>query len=121
MVEEPVSIFGGTNESVWNAGDYSADWAEYRRIRLKFFLIWLGYVPGVAVIALTVQFLFHTFVPAFFAAFAWGIWFLMAAAEIAQFPGPRCGEPFAHMPGSWKPNLWIFAWKCQNCGLKKFT
>lgn len=101
--------------------DFTVDWEEYRRLRKKFFLIWLGYVPGVGLFASAVDFVFHTYVPAFIFAFAWMIWFLAAAYELAGFPCPRCGECFGSKPGFWHFHLGPLARKCQNCGLRKFA
>jgi hypothetical protein len=111
----------GTEGPVGIQRDYTEDWAEYRRLPRRFFYIWLGYVPAMFVVAEVVYFLFHTYVPAFVAAFAWMIWFFVAAAEVAQFSCPRCGECFCKGPGFWSINWWLLAQKCQNCGLKKFA
>jgi hypothetical protein len=120
-MEDSVQIFSGLPESARNATDYTADWVEYRRLVRRFFLIWLGYVPAVGGFALVINFLFHTFVPAFIFALAWAVWFWAAALEIGQFPCPRCSEYFASKPGLWHIKWWIFARKCQNCGLRKFA
>ena len=120
-METPAHIFSQASDYNRDSDDYAADWEEYRRLRRKFFLIWLGYVPAMAAVAAVVQVLFHTFVPAFIAAFGYMIWWVAAGIEFAQFPCPRCGETFARKPGSWRWNWAFLAWKCQNCGLKKFA
>jgi predicted RNA-binding Zn-ribbon protein involved in translation (DUF1610 family) len=121
-MDERYILEGGVPVSDLNpTSDYSANWNEYRQLQRRFFLIWLGYVPGVGAFAIIVNFLFHTFVPAFIFAVAWMLWFISAAAEWAQFPCPRCGKTFSHREGIFNPHWGPFAWKCMNCGLKKYA
>jgi hypothetical protein len=117
----PSHLFAESEVSTVGACDYAEDWKEYRRLRRKFSLVWLGYVPGVGLFAMVVDFLFHTYVPAFIFAFAWGIWFLAAASELAGFQCPRCGENFGSKRGFWHIRWGPLARKCQNCGLRKFA
>src|ERR1039458_9636493 len=118
-MEDSVQVFSGMPESVQSATDYTADWEEYRCLRRRFFLVWLGYVPATSSFAFLVNFLFHTFVPAFIFAFVWMIWFLAASIELAQFECPRCGNCFGSKPGIWHMHWGPLARRCQNCGLRK--
>ncbi len=120
-MNEITSLQLDPTEKITDARDYSADWEEYRRLVLKFFLIWLGYVPATGAFALVVDFMFHTFVPAFIFALAWVIWFLAAACEMCQFQCPRCGENFGSKPGIWHVHWGPLARRCQSCGLRKFA
>jgi hypothetical protein len=100
--------------------DYTEEWQEYRRLRRKMFVVWLSYVPAVGAIAVVSNALLHTSVPTTIAAFIWMIWFIMACSEFSGFSCPRCGAAFAG-EGMWHVKYWIFARKCQNCGLKKYS
>jgi hypothetical protein len=100
---------------------YAAHWAEYRRLRRDIFFVWIFYVPCVGLIAWLGDHFFHTFVPGFLSAGAWAIWFLITNGRFSQFSCPRCGDAFEGGPGPWRLRLWIFARKCQHCGLKKFA
>jgi hypothetical protein len=100
--------------------DYTDEWQEYRRLRLKMFLVWLSYVPAVGAIAAITYMLFHTYVPAMIAAVIWMIWFIMVCGEFSGFSCPRCGAAFAG-EGMWHVKYWIFSRKCQSCGLKKYS
>jgi hypothetical protein len=100
---------------------YADDWKEYRRVRKKFVLVWLGFVPAVGAFALTVNLLFHTFIPAFIFGVAWMIWFVAASVEFGQFACPSCGKIFCRKEGLFRLNWGLIARKCQNCGLRKFA
>jgi hypothetical protein len=96
--------------------EYSSDRKKFRQLRWKLFLVWVLFVPAVGTFAAITHGLFDTFVPAYFFAGAWIVWFAFAAAEINQFSCPRCGEQFARSSTGW-----IFSKRCQHCGLKKFA
>ena len=100
--------------------DYTEEWQEYRRLRRKMFLIWLSYVPAVGAIAAISFTLLHTYLPAMIAAPIYAIWFIMACVEFSGFSCPQCGAIFAGK-GKRQVNLWIFAWKCRSCGLRKYS
>ena len=102
-------------------GDYTTDWARYRRLRSKIFIVWLLFVPVVYAFAAITLFLFRTSTPALIFAAAWAIWFIAVNAEFVSLSCPRCGKTFAVSPGLWHFNWWIFARKCAHCGLAKYA
>lgn len=118
---ESAPIPGEDDLSDLGSEDYAADWDNYRRLRRKFYLIWIGFVPALTAFTLIVARLFHTLIPSLIGAFAWIFWFLATDVEVRQFPCPRCGQAFARKYRSGRPNLWLFARECQNCGLKKYA
>jgi hypothetical protein len=101
-------------------GDYTAAWQAYRRLRRKMFLVWLFFVPAVGAIATIGIALIDTFVPAMVIAVIWCFWLLLACGEFSAFSCPRCGAIFAG-EGMWHIKYWIFARKCVNCDLKKYS
>jgi hypothetical protein len=101
--------------------EYQADWQQYRRLRRKLLLVWLLYVPGVGLFASASDYLFHTLAPAFAVAMIWMIWFLFANGSFEQFSCPRCRNRFDKGDGAFAARMWLFARKCQHCGLKKFA
>src|ERR1700751_3969031 len=100
--------------------EYKAEWEEYRRLRRTLLFVWLLYVPCVGLFALVCNLLFHTFVPVAVFAILWTIWFAFSTVSLEQFSCPRCGNRFDKGPGFFAPRTWLFARKCQHCGLKKF-
>ena len=101
--------------------DYSEDWREFRRLRRNLSLVWAFYTPALVILALVSYRLFRSYIPAFVAAVGWMLWFAIANAKFAQFSCPRCGKYFAGGPGLWELKMWLFARKCQHCGLEKFA
>jgi predicted RNA-binding Zn-ribbon protein involved in translation (DUF1610 family) len=101
--------------------NYTDSWNEYKQLRRKFFLVWLGYTPACAIFASITNFLFHTFTVAFVFALAWMVWFLMAGMEIAQFSCPRCGEFYFRKNSRWSRTANMLRRRCGYCGLKKFA
>jgi predicted RNA-binding Zn-ribbon protein involved in translation (DUF1610 family) len=117
----PFHLIAESGISAVGPSDYAEDWKEYRRLRRKFLLIWLGFVPAVGTFAFTVNLLLRTFVPGFIFAVAWMIWFATASVEIGQFACPRCGKVFCRKERLLSVNWGLVARKCQNCGLRKFS
>jgi hypothetical protein len=98
-------------------GPYSAGWAEYRRRRKLYRLVWLTYIPGVLIIGLPLSWSFHSNA-AFFAVVAlWAVAFMAAANYLGFWKCPRCGKPFSR--GRWYYNP--FARECVHCGLPEWA
>jgi hypothetical protein len=96
---------------------YQNDWKDYRRIRNQWFLVFLGYVPVVGLVALVSFKLFNSFVPAFVMAILWTALFLISGIRVNAWHCPRCGETFS---GKWWYNKGLLAGRCVHCGLLKF-
>jgi hypothetical protein len=98
-------------------GPYSASWAEYRRRRNLYWLVWLTYIPGVLIIGLPLSWLFHSNGAAFAVAGLWMVAFVAAANYLGFWKCPRCRKPFSR--GRWYYNP--FARECVHCGLPKWA
>ena len=106
-------------------GPYTLAWRSYRRWSLAFWLAFLGFLPGVALVDhasrahggqgnLTMP-----------VAFAWMAVFAVAGYRKSNFACPRCGEMFFRRFDSrparrdWQHNP--FARRCMHCGLPKWA
>jgi len=80
--------------------DYAAAWRDFRRRRMIFWAVFLGYVPCVLalffVVGLPVASLTEVKSDYFFYAIAlcWMAAFLVTSIRAAHFPCPRCGKRF---------------------------
>src|SRR5579862_4664217 len=97
---------------------YQKAWQEYRRLRNRCFILFLGYVPVVFPTAVVFFKLFHTFVPGFLVAGGWMVWWLFECNRLTRWPCPRCGEWFA---AKWWYNKGFLARRCVHCGLPKYA
>ena len=94
----------------------SSVWAEYRRRNR---VAWLGLVvglPGVVVVAITLQLLVHIDSIVLFAglAVAWCAWWGWAAFRAVRCPCPRCGSAYLANQDPWQR-------KCGHCGLPLYA
>ncbi len=97
---------------------YEEDWKEYRRYRRDFWIVFVGYLPVMFVVATLSNWLFHSFTPAFVLAVGYMLLVIVAGIRVSGFYCPRCAKWFA---GTWWYNLGFLARKCQHCGLRKFS
>src|SRR5260221_5189707 len=103
--------------------DYSAAWRDYRRRRLIFWAVFLGYTPGGFVLffvgglpiaihtGISPDYLFYPI------AGSWMLAFLIASWLVGLFCCPRCRKWF--FATWWYRNP--FARKCVHCGLPKWA
>jgi Zn ribbon nucleic-acid-binding protein len=100
--------------------DYRQNWQRYRKLRLLFFLIWVGYIPVVYLFSLLVSNVLgvSSTVPIFVFAGLWMLLFAITGFRLSAWRCPRCGKWFA---ATWWYNKSLFARKCVHCGLPKFA
>jgi hypothetical protein len=102
--------------------EYTADWQEYRRRRRLFWILFLGFIPGVFILftfALGLLSLIDASNPAVSIFLIAGFWMLMliiASFQYFYFHCPRCHKPFFS-------KFWYrpFTKKCTHCGLPKWA
>ena len=58
-------------------------WQEYRKLRNRFFIIFLSFPPGAMFIAYVFSWAFHTLIPGLVAAFVWIAAFLVTGISPA--------------------------------------
>jgi len=90
-------------------------WREYRKRRNISLFALLAYVPFIAALAAVANRVFGTATPAFFAAFAWMIFALIAGNWFIRFKCPRCGLPFFADSKWWGYNTMVR--RCLHCKL----
>jgi hypothetical protein len=98
---------------------YEEDWAEYRRVRNRFWALWLLYVPVVAGLTWLSSLLLDSFLAfGMGLAICWMVVWVYYGFRLNGFRCPRCGEWFS---AKWWYNRSFFARSCVHCGLKKFS
>ena len=105
-------------------GPYAAAWARYRRASRAFWILFVLFLPALALVGRAVR----SSTPGgraviFGTAIAWMIAFTVAGYYTGNFSCPRCGQPFFRRfdDRPWRQS-WIrnpFARKCLHCGLPK--
>src|SRR5262245_16597600 len=103
--------------------DYTAGWHDYRKRRLVFWAVFLGYTPGVFVLCVGIglpiaaQLETQPDYLCYPIAGSWMLAFLIASLRVGLFPCPRCCKWF--FATWWYRNP--FARKCVHCGLPKWA
>lgn len=98
---------------------YEDDWAEYRKVRNRFWGLWLLYVPVVGGLTWLSSFIFAGFSALGMGlAICWIIVWSYYGFQLSLFHCPRCGEWFS---ARWWYNKAFLARSCVHCGLKKFS
>ena len=98
---------------------YEEDWAGYRKLRNRFWGLFLLYLPVVGGLTWLAGLVFAGFI-----AFGMGLaicWMIVLAYygfQLNTFRCPRCGEWFS---AKWWYNKSFLAMSCVHCGLKKFS
>lgn len=96
---------------------YTAQWQDYRKKRNLVWLLFLAYVPGVAIIGFTLQHLLKSELPFYFAAGVWLTAYIAASWRLDTFKCPACGRKFHSTRWGHNP----FVHKCLYCGLPKWA
>lgn len=98
-------------------GLYTQQWLEYRKRDTLFWIIFLGFLPGVGLIGIPLSRLLGLEELAMVVAGIWIFAFAIAANYRAFWRCPRCRKPFFHK--WWYNNF--FATKCLHCKLPKYA
>jgi predicted transporter len=98
--------------------DYQNEWLVYKKLRTRFFFMWLAYVP-VCITALIISVLIFGkgsvvgIWTTVIVAFVWVFLFIRLAKRLGKWKCPRCRERFHSW---WKGT---FTARCANCGLPR--
>ena len=99
-----------------DASIHHCHWQNYKRRRLWFFAIWLGYIPGVFALGYPLTRLFGSDIPIYVVAGAWMLAFAASGIYMSAFPCPSCHKPFFYTWWFHNP----FARRCVHCGFPKW-
>jgi hypothetical protein len=105
----------GVADGKW--GDYTAQWAEYRRRRNIFLLMFLTYTPGVWLLGSILLRVFGKESGFFVVAICWMAAFVVTGSRMVYWECPRCGKWFHAKWWSSSP----FARRCVHCRLSKWA
>ena len=94
--------------------DYAEHWKRYKCTNILSLLLFIGYVPAIAVAGYICKKLVNTPTPGFMLAFPWMILLVINANRALNWRCPRCGERFGDR---WNRTL---ADRCGHCGLAKY-
>lgn len=106
-----------TRASTPHKGAYTAQWLEYRKRNTLFWLVFLGFMPGVLLIGIPLSRLLNVDNVAGLVAIIWMVAFVITGNYRAFWRCPRCRKPFFHK--WWYHNF--FARKCVHCKLPKYA
>ena len=96
---------------------YEAAWHQYRTCSIRYWLVFLTYIPGVLIFGWLLSFILNTNTAHGLVAFSWmGLW-MVAGQGFVGFRCPRCGNRFFAR----KSYHNTFSGKCLNCGLRKYA
>jgi hypothetical protein len=107
-------------------GSYAEAWLRYRLSSRAFWILFLSFVPGVAIINRIFRLASNGHgIVIFVVAIAWMIAFAVAGYKKGNFQCPRCGELFFRKFDDrlWRRD-WVynpFARRCLHCALPKWT
>jgi hypothetical protein len=105
---------------------YAAAWRCYRQWSRAFWIVFVFYLPGLALVSRALGWMRYTNGTAIFlVALVWMIAFSVIGYRKSNFRCPRCDELFFHKFDdrpwrmSWQYNP--FARRCMHCGLPKWA
>jgi hypothetical protein len=106
-------------------GPYAAAWRRYQRWCWTFWLLFVLYLPALAILSRAMGWTRGSGTPIVVAAFAWTIAFGIVGYQTGNFRCPRCGELFFRKFDDriWR-RTWVqkpFARRCLHCGLPKWA
>jgi len=96
--------------------DFSSAWQDYKKRQLWFYVIWLGGMAVVFMLAYPLTTLLHSGVPFYILGGGWMLAFIVASLRLTLFKCPRCHEWFFTTLMSHNP----FARRCVHCKLPKW-
>jgi predicted RNA-binding Zn-ribbon protein involved in translation (DUF1610 family) len=106
---------------------YAVAWRSYRWWSRTFWIVFLGYVPAIALIDRVVRRAHGDAAntATLFVALAWMVAFAVVGYHKTNFSCPRCGEMFFR---AWDDRPWRKTWRsnafarsCRHCGLPKWS
>lgn len=92
-------------------------WAGYRNRRRLFWIAFIGFLPGVAALGLSLNWLSGSSHPATIVAVVWMVFFAITVIRLNGFPCPNCGKPFFHRFFVQNP----LSRRCMHCGWPKWV
>lgn len=106
-------------------GVYAAAWGRYRRSRGAFWILFVLFLPAMALVHRAVGSTPGGGTVIFCTALVWMVAFTVAGYRAGNFQCPRCGELFFHKfdDRAWRRD-WAhnpFARRCMHCGLPKWS
>ncbi len=96
---------------------YEAAWQQYRVCAARYWLVFLGYIPGVIFFGWLLSFAVNDTLAHGIVAFGWMALWMVAGQGYARFRCPRCGGKFFTRRGYSN----TFSGKCLHCGLPKYA
>jgi hypothetical protein len=108
-----------------DGGSYAAAWRRYRRSRLGFWILFLLFLPVMALSGRLFERVGIGQGNVLLVAFVWMILFLVEGYRKGNFECPRCGQLFFRKFDSrpWRAD-WVynpFARRCMHCALPKWA
>ena len=95
---------------------FEEQWSQHRRRRNAAWLLFLAYLPAVAVLAWFSLLLLHSIRPVYAGAALWMGALAVAWTRFVNWRCPRCGKAF--QSAGWSQRA--FTSNCVHCGLRKF-
>jgi hypothetical protein len=106
-------------------GSYSVEWRQYRQWSRTFWIVFLLYLPALALVSKVLGPIRGRGTVIFCAAAIWMLAFAISGYRKSNFQCPRCGEMFFR---KFDDRPWRMAWqhnpfarKCMHCGLPKWA
>jgi len=96
---------------------YENQWEEYRKLSKQFLWAWIGYLPGMAVIGISISRFIETETPVIIIAVIWLCVCAVTAVRLGLWKCPKCGNRFA-LKGLYRNSATD---KCLHCGLPKWA
>ena len=85
-------------------------WAEYRRLKLRFQVLLIGWLPFGVLCGAAIPAIIGTYIPSYALALAYGLFLLYTWFMYLGYPCPNCGKSLRGRQLFWKT--------CKHCGLE---
>lgn len=102
--------------------DYSAQWADYRRVRNVALAVLFGLIPLMVAVRAVFRLFESERLGEYGSAVVLLCWLLTAlytGGKLTAWRCPRCGEPYGFR--WWYKGTALLKRKCAHCGLEKFA
>lgn len=96
--------------------DYKKQWDDYRKRNRIVIALFVGYIPGVALLAIPLVKFLKSEIPFYIIALSWMVAIGWAWIRLILFRCPRCGDRFMMN----KYFVVASGKKCPYCGLQKY-